>query len=147
YRARPALHCDVLHDDLTGDFATTAELALGHKVGDRTFRGAIDDLRIYDRVLPAARLGELALHYPAQVIVSGVSGKRTKEEAERVREYFLTFAASDALRSAHAELTALQSQKSDLDHAIPTTMVMAEMEKPRDTFVLARGDYRNQTQK
>ena len=26
-------------------------------------------------------------------------------------------------------------------------MVMAEMEKPRDTFVLARGDYRNQTEK
>ena len=26
-------------------------------------------------------------------------------------------------------------------------MVMAEMEKPRDTFILARGDYRNQTEK
>ena len=26
-------------------------------------------------------------------------------------------------------------------------MVMAEMKKPRDSFVLARGDYRNQTEK
>ena len=26
-------------------------------------------------------------------------------------------------------------------------MVMAEMEKPRDTFMLGRGDYRNQTEK
>src|SRR4026209_2050840 len=26
-------------------------------------------------------------------------------------------------------------------------MVMAEMKKPRETFVLARGDYRNQTEK
>ena len=26
-------------------------------------------------------------------------------------------------------------------------MVMGEMKKPRDTFVLARGDYRNQTEK
>ena len=26
-------------------------------------------------------------------------------------------------------------------------MVMAEMAKPRDTFVLARGDYRNQAEK
>ena len=132
---------------LTDDFATSAELTLGHRVGDSSFRGAIDDLRIYDRVLPAAQIEELALHYPAQVIVSGVSGKRTKEEAERIREYFLTFAAPDALRSSYAELTALRLQKSDLDRAIPTTMVMAEMEKPRDTFVLARGDYRNQTEK
>jgi len=30
---------------------------------------------------------------------------------------------------------------------IPTAMVMAEMKVPRDTFVLARGDYRNQTEK
>jgi hypothetical protein len=147
YRAGKPLECDVVHDDLTGDFATSAELLLGHKVGDRTFRGAIDDLRIYDRVLSPAQLEALAVDYPAQVIVSGVSGKRTKEEAERVREYFLTFAAPEALRKAHSELTALQLQQSDLDHAIPTTMVMAEMEKPRDTFVLARGDYRNQTEK
>ena len=86
YRAGQPLDCDVVHDDLTGDFATSAELTLGHKVGDRTFRGAIDDLRIYDSVLPPAQIEELAVHYPAQVIVSGVSGKRTKEEAERVRE-------------------------------------------------------------
>ena len=26
-------------------------------------------------------------------------------------------------------------------------MVMGELKKPRDTFVLARGDYRNQTEK
>ena len=47
----------------------------------------------------------------------------------------------------HAELKALREQKDDLDKPIPTTMVMAEMKKPRDTFVLARGDYRNQTEK
>ena len=147
YRGGQRLECDVVHDDLTGDFATSAELTLGHRAGARPFRGAIDDLRIYDRVLPAAQLEQLAVHYPVQVIVSGVSGKRTKEEADRAREYFLTFAAPDALRTAYTELTALRSQKADLDHAIPTAMVMAEMEKPRDTFVLARGDYRNQTEK
>ena len=47
YRAGQPLDCDVVHDDLTGDFATSAEVTLGHRVGDRTFRGAIDDLRIY----------------------------------------------------------------------------------------------------
>jgi hypothetical protein len=147
YRAGQELECEVVHDDLAGDFATSADLTLGHPKDARSFHGAIDDLRIYDRVLPASEIEELALHYPAQVIVSGVSGKPTKEEAERVREYFLTFAAPDALRTAYAELTALRTEKSDLDHAIPTTMVMAEMEKPRDTFVLGRGDYRNQTEK
>ena len=45
------------------------------------------------------------------------------------------------------ELEALQKQKADLQKPIPTTMVMGELEKPRETFVLARGDYRNQTEK
>ena len=136
----------LVHDDLTGDFATSAELTLGTGQVPGRSAGQIDDLRIYNRVLPAAQLEQLPC-IPGTVIVSGVSGKRTKEEADRAREYLLTFAAPEALRTTFTELTALRSQKADLDHAIPTTMVMAEMEKPRDTFVLARGDYRNQTEK
>jgi hypothetical protein len=38
-------------------------------------------------------------------------------------------------------------QRDDFNKTIPTTMVMAEMKKPRDTFILLRGDYRNQTEK
>ena len=45
------------------------------------------------------------------------------------------------------ELEALQKQKAELQKPIPTAMVMGELEKPRETFVLARGDYRNQTEK
>jgi hypothetical protein len=41
----------------------------------------------------------------------------------------------------------LRKQKEALDQAIPTVMVMSEMEKPRETFVLGRGDYRNKTDK
>ena len=40
-----------------------------------------------------------------------------------------------------------REQKEELVKLIPTAMVMAEMKKPRDTFILARGDYRNQTDK
>ena len=47
----------------------------------------------------------------------------------------------------HSELVALEKQKEEIRKPIPTAMVMAEMKKPRETFVLARGDYRNQTEK
>ena len=74
-------------------------------------------------------------------------GKRTTAEAAEVRDYFLTYAAPEALRTAYAELKALNKEKEEFEKGIPTAMVMAEMKKPRDTFVLARGDYRNQTEK
>ena len=90
---------------------------------------------------------QLALHYPVQTYLSGVYGQRTKEEAAAVRDYFLTTAAPPALRDEYTELNRLKKQKSDVDKAILNTMVMDEMAKPRDTFVLGRGDYRNKTDK
>jgi len=51
------------------------------------------------------------------------------------------------MRVAHADLQRLETEKTRLEKSIPTVMVMEEMEKPRDTFVLGRGDYRNHLEK
>ena len=40
-----------------------------------------------------------------------------------------------------ADLATAQKARAALDAAIPTTMVMEEMPKPRDTFILVRGQY------
>jgi hypothetical protein len=64
-----------------------------------------------------------------------------------VRDYFLTHAAPEALRTAHAELKALRRDRQAFEETIPTAMVMGELSPPRETFVLARGDYRNRTEK
>lgn len=147
FRGSKPLALDIVEDNLVGDFKTDAELTIGDKTLGKPYRGLVDDLRVYDRMLDRKQLEQLSVHYPIQVIVSGVTGKRTKQDADRVREYFLTYAAPQGLRTLHGELDALMEEKGALDLAIPTTMVMSEMEKPRDTFVLARGDYRNQTDK
>jgi mono/diheme cytochrome c family protein len=136
---------DVVRDTLTGSIRTDAPLRLGSKALGKPFVGQIDDLRLYNRALTPEQVEQLARHDAVRVILSGVTGKRSKEEAARVKEYFLTYAAPAALRTMHTELKALRQQKADLDKAIPTAMVMAEMKKPRESFVLARGDYRNQT--
>ena len=111
------------------------------------FLGQIDDLRLYSRALTTAEVEDLAIHYRSRAILSGVNGKRSKEQADYLREYFLTYAAPEKPRVLYSELEALQKQKEAAEKPIPTTMVMAEMKKPRETFVLARGDYRNQTEK
>jgi hypothetical protein len=138
---------DIVTDTLAGAVKTDAPLRVGSKDLGVPFTGQLDDLRLYDRVLTPAQIEQLAIHDSVRVIVSGVHGKRSKDEAEQVREYFLTYAAPPTLRTVYTELKALRRQKEQLDAVIPTTMVMAEMKKPRDTFVLARGDYRNQTEK
>jgi hypothetical protein len=141
------LGLDVVRDTLRGPVKSDGPLRLGSQELGKPFVGQVDDLRLYARALTLAQVEDLALHYPARVILSGVIGKPSKEEAERTREYFLTYAAPDPLRAAFTELKLLRVRKENLVKVIPTAMVMAEMKKPRDTFILARGDYRNQTEK
>ena len=138
---------DVVKNTLTGSITTDAPLSVGSKALGPPFVGQIDDLRIYSRTLAPEQIEQIALHYQPRVVVSGVTGKRSKEEAQEVRDYFLTYAAPENLRKANAELKALRTERADFEKGIPSAMVMGELAKPRETFVLARGDYRNQTEK
>ncbi len=138
---------EVLKDALDGPVASGADLVIGRNLTGRAYSGGLDDLRIYQRALNAEEIEQLALHHPIQTILSGVGGKRTKEESDRLREYFLTEIAPEAMRRQHAELKSLKKRKVALDKSVLNTMVMTELGKPRDTFVLARGDYRNKTEK
>src|SRR5262249_21602553 len=83
--------------------------------------------------------------YPIRTILSGVGGKRTKEEEDRLREYFLTYVAPEEMRRQYAELKDVRKRKQALDKAILNTMVMMKLGKTRDTFILTHGDYCNKT--
>jgi hypothetical protein len=138
---------EVLLDTLGMTIAADAPLQVGNKTTGKAYLGSLDDLRLYSRALTAEEVAALGLHGVPKAIISGVFGKRTPAEATEIREYFLTHAAPDALGAAHRERKRLQAEKQALEAAIPTTMVMAEMPTPRETFILARGDYRNKTEK
>ena len=141
------LTVDVVRDALAGSTRSDAPLTVGSQSLGSPFRGQLDDFRIYDRVLQPKEVEQLGLHYRARAILSGVTGKPTRDEANYLRDYFLTFAAPESMRTALVEARKLRIQRTDLQKLIPTAMIMAEMKTPRETFVLARGDYRNHGEK
>jgi hypothetical protein len=70
--------------------------------------------------------------------------KRTAKQTTALKSYFLehVYAGSRSIvEPLHAQIDHLNKQLADLDAAIPRTMVMADAEKPRETFVLVRGAY------
>ena len=75
-----------------------------------------------------------------------LSKERSARHAKLV-EYFLTYDAPEKQRRLYAELNDLKKKKVELERTIPTTMVMKELGSSRSTFILARGDYRNPTEK
>ncbi len=141
------MELEIIKDNLNGSFGNQADLQIGNKIFGRPFNGVIDDLRFYNRVLSGKEIEHLAIHYPVQTYLSGVYGQLSKDEKESVRNYFLTSAAPENLKAEFIALNQLKKEKSALEKQIVTTMVMSEMEKPRETFILGRGDYRNKTEK
>ena len=138
---------EVLRDHLTGSMRNSRPLEIGNRALGGPYRGQIDDLRFYGSVLAAAHVGQLFADEPLRASLRMPREKWSKEQKERVGEYFLTYDAPDALRKMNRELEELRARRDRLELEIPTTMVMREMPKPRETFVLARGDYRNHGEK
>lgn len=140
---------EIVRDSLAGPVETDAELRIGMKEPDaKALSGTLDDLRFYTRAMPADEARHIAIDYPVQSMLSGVGGKLSKQEEERLRDYYLRYVASPYLRNLYTELRDDRESLEALDKQILSTMVMSEIEKkPRTTYVLARGDYRNKGDK
>jgi hypothetical protein len=107
------------------------------------FRGQLDELRIYNRLLTLAEVENLKNVEPASASLRIAEKKRSKDQEARLRDYFLTNAAGEPYGANWIALKAMKTEKEALDSVVPTTMVMEEMAKPRETAILARGYYRN----
>ncbi|MBI2686222.1 MAG: DUF1553 domain-containing protein [Acidobacteria bacterium] len=124
--------------------------AIGRETDTETrngFRGRIADLRLYRRVLGESEIKHLAVDHRLPHMLTVPVKQRPKELTQRLREHYLGSIAPAETQAAWTDLRQLREQKAILDDAIPNTMVMFEMDKPRDTFVLGRGDYRNHGEK
>ncbi len=129
-------------DDLNQSFRTKEPLRIGAGGGPSSrFRGAIADVRVHDRVLPAGEVAMLAVTETLNEIAALPPVKRTEAQSAKLRAYFLERHAPEPIRNALREVRRLRKAYEKLDESIPTTMVMEEMPTPRDTHVLIRGEY------
>ena len=118
-------------------------LAIGNPHKGKPLKGDLGSLRIFGRTLTQADAEALALHEPVRYILAQDETKRTKEQNQRLLDYFLSYDAPADLRRVYAELNSLKAGLAQARKDIATVQVMAEMAKPRATFILGRGDYRN----
>lgn len=78
-------------------------------------------------------------------LVRGKQPKKwTPEEATRVRNFWLEHfyeGAAETLAQAKAQKAQIQAQKAAIEKNAPITFVMADLAKPRESFVMLRGAY------
>ena len=141
------IRTDVVNDKLAADFANKGELQIGNKDWGTPFKGSLSDLRIYNRRLYPNEALELGLLSPLHSLLEIPRDKRTGNQNGWLTWYFVNHVANPAEHQLNTDLYALKAGVDEINREIPSVMVMAEMEKPRDTFILARGDYRNRGEK
>jgi hypothetical protein len=131
---------DITHDSLTDTIKTEKPAFLGRRNPAAPFKGRIDEARFYSRELSAAEVAQLVTTDSIRPILITAAERRTPEQRDALSQYYLE--NNDApYRKLNTELAAWTKKRDDLDSAIPTTMVMQEMDKPRDTYILLRGQY------
>ncbi len=133
------------NDKLSASIATDAPLLIGARIKAFPFNGLIDEVRFYDRALKAEEIAQLFAH-PNLLAAKLPGDQRTSEQRTDLKKFFREHHATEFL-AARGRLETLQKEKKDLIDKIPDSMVMEEMEKPRDTFVLVRGNYQSKGEK
>ena len=91
------------------------------------FRGLIDGVHIYGRVLHDQEIAALALGESVDAIARKPAAERTRSRKDAIRSYFLENAAPPGnSASVGRSLPALRLEQEQLERTFPTVMVMAE---------------------
>lgn len=134
----------ILFDQLNEPFHVLAEtpIRIG-AAGGRRFTGDIRDARIYARCLTPEEVRAIAAIDPLPVLARMPEHTLTENGRAKLRLAFLASGASPSLEAAWCKLTTARADRDRYFDSIPTVMVMAESEKPHDSFLLGRGAYDN----
>ena len=133
---------EVVRNTLSQPFAEVdLPVTIGGRAEADRLRGRIDDIRFYSRELTPAELKVLGEDTPLRENLNLAT--RAKEQETMLRDWYLSHAAPPGHQQLQNELLALKREREDLDWSIETVMVMKESDKPRESYLLARGDYRN----
>jgi hypothetical protein len=108
---------------------------------DLRFRGRLDDVRVWSRVLTTDEIESLAVGLSLQAVAAKPPAQRSAPEARLLRWRYLDNHAPPAIRELWRRLAAARQEKEHFERTFPTVMVMAESPVRKDTFFLHRGAY------
>jgi hypothetical protein len=122
---------DGLTREITGGGGDT--ITIGERMRDSGFKsGLVDDFRVFDRELVPLEIRETFA--PGAIRAAVAAG-----EAEAVGTLAAAHAADVA--ASRATLENARRSRDDLAEPVPEVMVMRDLPRPKQAFVLQRGDY------
>jgi hypothetical protein len=134
---------ETTNDTLRDTTHTDKPFHIGRRGASLPFKGKLDEVQLYGLALTADNAAQLAAGKApdlADTLLAVSPDKRTPPQAAQVRRFYLDRIDAE-YGKLKAELADASRQKSELEKALPVVMVMEELPKPRELFVLKRGQY------
>ncbi len=128
-------------DTLSGSIANAEPLRIGRRDAGLGFHGLLDELRVLPRAVPEA---EAMAWFESERVHGALAlekGRRGAGDQQVLRGYYLKHHASASMRAAYDHLAAAKEQAQAARAAIPTALIMRDLDQPRATHVLLRGQY------
>jgi len=135
---------DIVFNDMTDDiYADEIEPALqvGARWRGKGQRGTVmDDIKVYGRELSALEMYREGAPRAAETLLAKGPTDLSADEKNLLRDYYLTVMLLD-YRKARESLVAVRGELTDSMERVQDIMVMKEMDEPRQSHVLDRGQY------
>ena len=137
---------DIEQDRLSESIKTEKSLLIGSRTPGSRFKGEIDEVHMYARRLQPEEVQILAKASTVQSLLAIDPASRSEEQNQALHQYYL-HGEDETYQTLSKQIDQLSKKLVDLRKPMTTVMVMGDLEKPRDTFVLNRGAYDSPTDK
>ena len=133
---------EVQADTLKGTIKTSQPLRIGSRSTSANWKGEVDELRLYSRVLKEEELAAAAGGDPIQDILAAPAKDRTPADNKTLLARYLG-SQDKAFKGLVVAKAKLEKQIADLNRKPVTSMIMQDNppNKMRMTYVLDRGAY------
>jgi Protein of unknown function (DUF1553)/Protein of unknown function (DUF1549)/Concanavalin A-like lectin/glucanases superfamily/Planctomycete cytochrome C len=128
------------YNGLKGSIKSTAHARVGGRTGSDMFKGKVEDAVIFNKALNASEALIASNGDPARQILSIAPEKRTPEQKQKLVEIWCE-RNDNQYKEVRNTLAQIEKERTQLDGQVVTAMVMDEMPKPRECYVLVRGQY------
>lgn len=127
-------------NSLRGSIRTSVSTKVGTRTGSDGFTGRIENVELFNRALTASEVLLNANGDPAKQLLAIPPDKRTDEQKTRLAELWAE-RNDTQYKECLDKLASVARERAAVDGQVMTAMVMEEMPKPRECFVLVRGQY------
>lgn len=127
-------------DRLSATIRTKTPFYLGRRSSSSGFNGLIDDVYVFDRDLSESEVKALAGADPIAPLLAMKSDERSPEQVALLRSFYLTNHDKE-WQKVSKQVRDLKAKIAESEKPISTVMVMQDVPKMRQTFILDRGQY------